>query len=163
MPTTIALALGGGGSRGDFQVGAVTYVYEYMNQVHNILQPHILCGTSSGSILAAKLCEGEDPNEQSRGLPGLIHFWELLTGSQDMWNEEDWFHELSAAAKLDWLDWVGIGFYDSPDQWGFRVFWRVFWSDVQQAATAKSLYNIQPVRDKLEHGGAQPRLGARSP
>lgn len=153
MPTKIALALGGGGSRGDFQVGAVQYVYEYLHRVHNILQPDILCGTSSGSILAVKLCEGEQAGDASRGLSGLVRMWRELRVPGDMWNEEDWFRELSAAAKLDWLGWVGVVFYEILRPAGMPSILARLWSDLEQVPTAKSLYNINPVRARLEGGG----------
>lgn len=161
MPTKISLALGGGGSRGDFQVGAVQYVYEYLHRVDNILQPHILCGTSSGSILAAKLCEGEQTGDENRGLSGLVRLWRQLCVPADMWNEETWFHELSDAAKLDWLSWVGIVFHDLLGL-GPSILARL-WSDLEQVPTAKSLYNINPVRAKLQGGGLDRTLVANSP
>ena len=49
-----AIVLSGGGTKGDFEVGAVRCLYE-----QGIL-PNILCGTSVGSVNALKLAEGED-------------------------------------------------------------------------------------------------------
>jgi predicted acylesterase/phospholipase RssA len=64
-----AIALSGGGTKGDFEVGAVRYLYD--NGVH----PKILCGTSVGSINALKLAEGEGAPTgvagHVRGIAGL--------------------------------------------------------------------------------------------
>ena len=168
MPTKIALALAGGGSRGDFQVEVVQYLYEHLPQFDNIVQPDILCGTSSGSILAAKLCEGEDPNNPIRGLNGLIGFWHALRHSSDMWNEEDWFHNLlpdaqralTGGAVLLGTTALGTRFGLVGGAVGFLIGlgltaddFQPFLDDLDQATTAKSLYNIDPVRDMGERGG----------
>jgi len=78
-----AFVLSGGGAKGDFQVGAIRYLYE-----HNIL-PVGLYGTSVGSINAAKLAEGttaalEDPNN------GLESIWFGLKQNSDMYIKAQW-------------------------------------------------------------------------
>jgi predicted acylesterase/phospholipase RssA len=76
--------LSGGGSRGDFQLGALELLYE-----RGVL-PEILCGCSVGSINAAKLAEGENPMNSDRGLSGLRKLWCGMQRNSDMWQEEPW-------------------------------------------------------------------------
>jgi hypothetical protein len=54
----VAIVLSGGGSKGDFEVGVVRYLYDNVLPKLNKTQPDILCGTSVGAINAAKLAEG---------------------------------------------------------------------------------------------------------
>src|SRR2546425_492636 len=49
-----AIALSGGGARGDFEVGVLRYLY------NRGLYPQIICTTSVGSINGVKLAEGGD-------------------------------------------------------------------------------------------------------
>jgi predicted acylesterase/phospholipase RssA len=80
-----AFALSGGASHGDFEVGAVRYLYNLD------IRPKILTGTSVGSINALKLAEGEDDGKGSkvpghiRGLAGLEAIWHGLRQDSDMW------------------------------------------------------------------------------
>ena len=77
MPTdTTAFALGGGGSHGDFEVGAVRYFYHWR------LTPDIICGTSVGALNGIKLAEGEQA--PGSGLAGLTAIWHSLQGDSDM-------------------------------------------------------------------------------
>jgi predicted acylesterase/phospholipase RssA len=50
--TKVAIALSGGGAKGDFEVGALRYLQE------NYGRPHIVTGTSVGAISAIKIAEG---------------------------------------------------------------------------------------------------------
>jgi predicted acylesterase/phospholipase RssA len=82
---TPGIALSGGASHGDFEVGAVRYLYD------NEIRPKVLTGTSVGSINALKLAEGEEDGKGSkvpghiRGLPGLEAIWHSLRQDSDMW------------------------------------------------------------------------------
>jgi NTE family protein len=58
---TVAICLSGGGSRGDFEIGALEFLYEQG------IRATIICATSVGSVNAAKLAEGEDANNPNRG------------------------------------------------------------------------------------------------
>ena len=51
----VGIALSGGGSKGDFEVGALRYLYD-----HTFVRPDIICGTSVGSINGVQLSEGAD-------------------------------------------------------------------------------------------------------
>jgi NTE family protein len=90
-----ALVLSCGGTRGDFEVGAVRCLY------NSGLVPKIICGSGIGSINALKLAEGESgtlpsgaPDGYVRGLAGLEKFWLGLKTDRDVWGIE------SAASTL---------------------------------------------------------------
>ena len=70
---TTALVLSGGGARGDFEVGAVRYLYD-----HGV-QPQIICGTSVGAINGVKLAEGGN-----EALGGLENIWLQLQSVDQM-------------------------------------------------------------------------------
>lgn len=83
-------ALGGGGARGNFQVGALRYLYDVKN-----IRPDAIASTSVGSINAAELVMGDDAT--GNGAARLEAIWRSLTGNSSMWVEEPWL----AAAKAD--------------------------------------------------------------
>src|SRR5437588_11281119 len=98
MPTAIVLS--GGGSRGDFEVGALRRRYDVGKR------PDILCCCSVGSILGAKLAEGKGVDEQGvdraeKALAELEDIWKSLRVNEDMWLNEPWlgFLENSEAGK----------------------------------------------------------------
>src|SRR5690242_3448545 len=82
----IGIVLGGGGTRGDFEVGALLYLYEQG------IRPEVICGTSAGAINAAKLAEGEGGATQ--GLQGLKSLWLGLRRNEDMYVPETWLQAL---------------------------------------------------------------------
>ncbi|MGM9474510.1 patatin-like phospholipase family protein [Pseudarthrobacter sp. YS3] len=84
---TVGICLSGGGAKGDFQVGALRYLYD------RSIRPTILCSTSVGSVNAIKLAEGEDPGNPNRGLAGLERQWSALQRNSDMFSEEDWLND----------------------------------------------------------------------
>jgi predicted acylesterase/phospholipase RssA len=77
-----ALVLSGGGAKGAFELGAVTYLYEAG------IKPDIICGTSVGAINAAKLAEGPD------GLAGLDTLWSSMRSNADMYVNSVWLNEI---------------------------------------------------------------------
>ena len=89
-----AIVLSGGGAKGDFEVGAVRFLYD-----HGI-RPDIVCGTSVGSINAVKLAEGEPDASgpadglNAPGLPGLVAIWKSLHTNEDMYVAEDWLNDI---------------------------------------------------------------------
>src|SRR2546425_275281 len=86
-----ALVLGAGGSRGAFEVGAVSFLYDQG------IQPDILCGASVGSLNAAKLAEGEGSDDQ--GLSGLRAIWMKLMNNSDMYVNQEWVERLDANVR----------------------------------------------------------------
>lgn len=86
--TPVAIVLSGGGAQGDFQVGALKYLYEQKK-----IQPQIICGCSVGSINGIKLAEGKG------GLEGLEKIWRDLRTNGDMYEEESWLQNLNPSIK----------------------------------------------------------------
>lgn len=81
----VAICLSGGGSHGNFQVGALRYLYD------RGVRPNILTSTSVGSVNAVKLAEGE--GSPAQGLAGLEAIWLSLTTNEDMSRREPWLSE----------------------------------------------------------------------
>ncbi len=77
-----AIVLSGGGSRGDFQLGALTALYEAG------IRPDIICGTSVGALNALMLTQGDS------GLDDLRRIWFGLRRNDHMWLFEDWWQEV---------------------------------------------------------------------
>jgi NTE family protein len=84
---TTAIVLSGGGSRGDFQLGALTALQEAG------VRADILCSTSVGSLNALMLTQGES------GLDELRKIWFGLRRNDHMWLFEDWWQELDPAMR----------------------------------------------------------------
>ena len=80
-----AFSLSGGGSKGDFEVGALHFLYR------NGIQPDIICTTSVGSVNGLKLAEGEVGAD--RGLMGLTKLWLSLDDYADMFAEAEWLRD----------------------------------------------------------------------
>src|SRR4051794_16255617 len=91
---TIGLCLSGGGSKGDFQLGALRCLYD------RGIRPDVLTSTSVGSVNAIKLAEGDDPAHPERGLSGLEQLWESLQTNGDMYLEEAWLHDPEMIPEL---------------------------------------------------------------
>ncbi|GIQ70643.1 hypothetical protein DUZ99_17865 [Xylanibacillus composti] len=183
---TVGLVLSGGGARGDFQVGAVRYLYE-----RNI-RPAIIAGTSVGAINAIKLTEGEgNGSDATRGLRGLIGIWRELKTSEDMWREEQWLGTIQNSEILKFLNasaghqlgTVGLGVAKlalGPIGWAWVAYdLAKVVSSIEELerelgkvvnGQARSLYNLNPILEKLNdpakldlnkvrQSGIQMRLG----
>jgi predicted acylesterase/phospholipase RssA len=86
------LALGGGGSRGDFQAGALLYLYEQKG-----FRPQGIAGTSVGAINAIELSMGD--NAVGNAAARLVATWLSLTDESDMWADEPWLASLRPALR----------------------------------------------------------------
>lgn len=88
----VALALSGGGTKGDFQIGALRYLYDKQQ-----IDPEIICGTSIGAINSVKLSEGKDAIADLEGI------WRSLDHSRDVYDQEPWLQgeREELRAKLD--------------------------------------------------------------
>jgi hypothetical protein len=77
----LAVALGGGGARGDFEVGALHFLYE------RGMFPELLCTTSVGSVNGLKLAEGHhsDPEPVSSPTEHIDVFWRGTDGA--LWHK----------------------------------------------------------------------------
>ncbi|GAA4426672.1 hypothetical protein GCM10023169_25720 [Georgenia halophila] len=83
------LVLSGGGSRADFQIGALRYLYDRVG-----VTPEVVVGTSAGSILASVLAQSADHAGQRRSLAALERLWGEMQDSTDMFAPHDWFDRL---------------------------------------------------------------------
>ena len=64
----IGIVLGGGGVLGDFQVGALKFLLEVLNDKIN---PKIICGTSVGAFNAAGIAAGIANRQGTSNLENL--------------------------------------------------------------------------------------------
>jgi hypothetical protein len=92
------LALGGGGTRGDFQVGALLYLYDVKG-----FRPDAIAGTSVGSINAIELVMGDDPATSTTPAQSaaarLAATWRSLVDEGSMWGEEAWLTRAKASFR----------------------------------------------------------------
>jgi NTE family protein len=152
----IALALSGGGAKGDFQVGALKYLHE------RGIRPDIITATSVGSINAVKLAEGDD------GFEGLEAIWHDLRNNEDMYREEPWFAHVDDAVK--WLFQKSLGAAGAfvagraplyalfpplliADAVKAGIDLGVLAQSVGQMLDARSIYNLNPIEEKLRDPG----------
>jgi NTE family protein len=159
MPERVAIALSGGGSKGDFQVGVLRYLYE------TGVRPDILTGSSVGAINALKLAEGDGPDGHAQ--QRLEHFWRQLEGDRDMFELEPWvqtIHDLriqqlfthghgthGASAVASWLRLPALlvsGLIAS----GVSI--ESISDAIDKAAAAQSIFNLGPVERLLKESGA---------
>ncbi len=82
--TKIGFALGGGGTRGAFGVGALSYLTNVMH-----VGASVVSGTSVGSLSALKLA-GSAPAMQGAAATQLLDEWTALQTESDMWTWEPW-------------------------------------------------------------------------
>jgi NTE family protein len=80
-----AIVLSGGGAKGDFEVGALHYLYSAG------VRPDILCTTSVGSVNGIKLAEGESGPD--KGLAGLTAMWLSMTDHTDFFVPAGWLDD----------------------------------------------------------------------
>lgn len=161
---TIALCLSGGGAKGDFELGALRYLYD------RGIRPDIIASTSVGSVNAVKLAEGEDPADPGRGLAGLERLWSGLNTNNDMYVPAAWLNHPDMDGRVrDYLTGrsahLGIsGPQKQNGRWGlldiFVDSWNEAWflgSDGAAllkslnllATKARSLYELSPIRTLL--------------
>lgn len=96
-----ACVLSGGGSRADFQLGSLAYLYAHDPD----FTPSVFVGTSAGSILAAGLAQGRGPAEQARHAARLLDLWLSLTSQEQMFAPRPWL-ERAQAEMPRWLELV---------------------------------------------------------
>jgi len=152
-----AITLSGGGAAGDFQVGALRFLYD-----HGVV-PDIICGTSVGAINAVKLAEGEDPANPGQGLAGLEAIWGSLRFDSDMYLPEPWLYDPGMDARvrdffLGRRSDLGIEAAADCDSWECKLSQLLWlWDDgralLQSLSVfltrARSLYNLSPIAERL--------------
>ena len=87
MQPRVGIALGGGGSKGDFEVGALRYLYEIG------IRPDIVTGSSVGAINALKLAEGGGAGDD-HAQRQLERIWRGLSSERDMYELEPWMQTI---------------------------------------------------------------------
>jgi predicted acylesterase/phospholipase RssA len=92
--TRIGFALSGGGSRGSFAVGALTYLTQVMG-----VGASVISGTSVGALSALKLA-GSVPAQQGQATGELIAQWTALMSDDQMWEWASWLVPLLDAPML---------------------------------------------------------------
>jgi predicted acylesterase/phospholipase RssA len=90
----VAFAIGGGGSRGSFGVGALNYLTIVVG-----IGASVVTGTSVGALLALKVAEFA-PAQQASAAAALAAEWTDLTHESDMWEWEPWIASLEDESLL---------------------------------------------------------------
>ena len=174
----VAVAVSGGGSQGSFETGALRYLYDELN-----VRPSIICGSSVGAVIAAKLAEGDDPETGRRAIDELAAIWRGLRVNEDMWLAEPWLEKLRAHGA-----WASAlreragerGTAGSQTRVVLRMLGEMVrhppeadgtLDALRQALRAKSLLSMDPVRTivesqidvgRIERSGIALRIGAVS-
>lgn len=154
---TLAFVLGAGGTRGDFQVGAL----QFLNS--RGIRPDIICGTSIGAINGLVLAEG--------GIEKLVALWKSFRKKDDVYTEEPWLRALKpitgllygmtaadavstmAGRMVKYTLFPPVLFFDAVN----------FWTGMAEMMSAsggygqlKSFFNLSPteakMRSLLDHG-----------
>ena len=92
----IGLVLGGGGSRGAFQVGAVACLYSEFG-----LRPDTIAGTSVGALAATVLAHARTRDEQREAVDRLAAIWRSLRTESDMYVPRRWLADVPARTRVD--------------------------------------------------------------
>jgi predicted acylesterase/phospholipase RssA len=163
----IAFAMSGGGSQGSFEVGVLRFLYDDLG-----FRPAILCGSSVGSIIAAKLAEGDDETTGRRAIDEVEAIWRSLESNDDMWLAEPWLEKLRAQTK--WASELREraaehGTAGSQARVVLRMLSEVVrhppetdgtLDALRQALKARSLLSSEPVRDLVERNIRPERISA---
>jgi predicted acylesterase/phospholipase RssA len=171
------LVLSGGGAKGDFEIGALQYIYEsgYFASA--------ICSTSVGSVNAIQLAHGKDLTTQKAAFDKLKSIWQSqLKFNSDMYVEAGWLANVSTRTRDAVTD-LFSGKLNVPAHFGDAIFFPPYLIGQVGAAgidlgealdglkTAKSVFNLDPTRAKLNahldaaavaHSGVELRLVAVS-
>ncbi len=88
--------LGGGGSKGSFQVGAVACLYSEFG-----LRPDTITGTSVGALAATVLAHARTRDEQRDAVDRLLAIWRSLRTESDMYVPRRWLANVPARTRAD--------------------------------------------------------------
>jgi NTE family protein len=162
--TIIAISLSGGAPTGSFQVGALRFIYENPQGI----RPDIICGTSVGAINGVKLAEGGNkPAEGWTAFLGLESIWLELQKKEDMYTPQPWFAALddtqkrllgitvggalgSAATELLKISLFPPAAIKDAIDAGIDI--KKIKDAADAAFMAKSVWSLQPIRDKFNSG-----------
>ncbi|MBL8149287.1 MAG: patatin-like phospholipase family protein [Blastocatellia bacterium] len=157
----IAFCLSGGGAKGDFEVGALTFL------LRRKIIPNIVCGTSVGAVNAVAIAEGET------GIEKLRKVWRSLHSNDDMYKAEPWLTKVlplinSGGAGVD-LDFVRVAMFTplfpiiaAKLNDAIEVLKAII--EDYQDGKIQGLYNLEPTRKLLKDSkeGIEPTLIAKS-
>jgi predicted acylesterase/phospholipase RssA len=150
----IGLALGGGASKGDFQLGVLKYLYEV-----KMILPYldIICATSVGAINGIKLAEGDESS-----LLDLERIWDNLIVNSDMYKPEQWIDNLSHDLKDSFLKMIGISMLMGLVAIPFDIISINKMTDEAKNAfkNNSSLNNLDPINQKLRNNVNVDKLAA---
>lgn len=169
-----ALALSGGGAKGDFQLGALGYLYR-----HLIISPQLIIGTSVGAINGIKLAEGDRAGlgGYQMGYQGLEDIWMSLDNNQDMYVKSEEFKALfdseNEIFKLDEMVTYEIAFtlvqsFPLTAMWtgGLAGLWaritgnrspdQILEDEILDLRNARGLFTLEPIANMMR--GANRRI-----
>ena len=86
----MGLVLGGGGSKGAFQAGAVATLVGDLG-----LRPDVIAGTSAGSLNALVLAHARTPDEYPETIELMLSAWTSLRDTSDMYEPRAWLAHLT--------------------------------------------------------------------
>ncbi len=94
--------LGGGGSRGAFQAGAVATLVGDLG-----LRPDVIAGTSAGSLNALVLAHARTPAEFPETVELMLAAWTSLRGTSDMYEPRTWLAHLTPERRRAAMEMAG--------------------------------------------------------
>ena len=150
-----ALVLSGGGACGDFEVGALAYLYD------NGFFAGEICSTSVGSVNAIELAHGGDIATQKAAFDRLKMVWSsALIVNDDMYDEAPWLAQVDPHVRAA-ITSLFSGRIDIPALLAQSVFFPPFlFAQVAAAgieignalgglAKAQSVFTLDPTRQKI--------------
>jgi NTE family protein len=90
----VGLALGGGGSKGAFQAGAIATLVGDLG-----FRPDVIAGTSAGSLNALILAHARSPEEYPEIVDRLLATWSSLRDVSDVYVPRAWLGDISPGLR----------------------------------------------------------------
>lgn len=95
----LGFVLAGGGTKGAFEVGVLRHLVQGMG-----LRPGVVCGTSAGSILAAKLAQARSDEEFVEAVDVLTRDLLAMTEQSTVFAKQPWLDDFTGTAVGEALD-----------------------------------------------------------
>jgi NTE family protein len=160
----VGLVLGGGGSKGSFQAGAIAALITDMG-----LRPDVLAGTSAGSLNAIVLAHARTPDEYPEMVERLLATWSGLRAPSDMYVPRPWLADLTPDLRRSVME-IAAGRPSRKSVADVLGSVRGLPRIVREfRAASDSLYSLAPIearvraeveRDRIAAGHADLRLSA---
>jgi NTE family protein len=142
------LVLSGGGTHGDFEVGAVRFLSD-SGRLQNL---GLIAGTSVGAISALKLAEGG-----TTALAGLEDLWLGLQTDDDMYLPEAWYNNVQEVLRQAGKQLTALNVFDilsSPAGWSNLLDDTILGGSAATALAgavdAVSLFNLTPLQTLIQ-------------